>query len=147
MERVNEVNLFIQRNQKFYEEKFKKMNDTGKSASWNWAAFFLGIYWMIYRKMYFKAGAFFILSLVASSTPYIGGILNFAVLVGIGIYANALYMDHVDGNIEKVKTLFSDNKEVIIKKIGGTNLPLALGLYTVVLFFSIFSIVNKNSTH
>ncbi len=61
MERVNEVNLFIQRNQKFYEEKFKKMNDTGKSASWNWAAFFLGIYWMIYRKMYFKAGAFFIL--------------------------------------------------------------------------------------
>ena len=84
--------------------------------------------------MYFKAGAFFILSLVASSTPYIGGILNFAVLVGIGIYANALYMDHVDGNIEKVKTLFSDNKEVIIKKIGGTNLPLALGLYTVVLF-------------
>ena len=134
MERVNEVNLFIQRNQKFYEEKFKKMNDTGKSASWNWAAFFLGIYWMVYRKMYFKAGAFFILSLVASSTPYIGGILNFAVLVGIGIYANALYMDHVDGNIEKVKTLFSDNKEVIIKKIGGTNLPLALGLYTVVLF-------------
>lgn len=134
MERVNEVNLFIQRNQKFYEEKFKKMNDTGKSASWNWAAFFLGIYWMIYRKMYFKAGAFFILSLVASSTPYIGGILNFAVLVGIGIYANALYMDHVDGNIEKVKTLFSDNKEVIIKKIGGTNLPLALVLYTVVLF-------------
>lgn len=134
MERVNEVNLFIQRNQKFYEEKFKKMNDTGKSASWNWAAFFLGIYWMVYRKMYFKAGAFFILSLVASSTPYIGGILNFAVLVGIGIYANALYMDHIDGNIEKVKTLFSDNKEVIIKKIGGTNLPLALGLYTVVLF-------------
>lgn len=134
MERVDEINLFIQRNQKFYEEKFKKMNDTGKSASWNWAAFFLGIYWMVYRKMYFKAGAFFILSLVASSTPYIGGILNFAVLVGIGIYANALYMDHIDGNIEKVKTLFSDNKEVIIKKIGGTNLPLALGLYTVVLF-------------
>lgn len=134
MERVDEINLFIQRNQKFYEEKFKKMNDTGKSTSWNWAAFFLGIYWMVYRKMYFKAGAFFILSLVASSTPYIGGILNFAVLVGIGIYANALYMDHIDGNIEKVKTLFSDNKEVIIKKIGGTNLPLALGLYTVVLF-------------
>lgn len=134
MERLNEVNLFIQRNQKFYEEKFKKMNDTGKSASWNWAAFFLGIYWMIYRKMYFKAGAFFILSLVASSTPYIGGILNFAVLVGIGIYANALYMDHIDGNIEKVKTLFSDNKDVIIKKIGGTNLPLAVGIYTVVLF-------------
>ena len=31
METINEVNLFIQRNQKFYEEKFKKMNDTGKS--------------------------------------------------------------------------------------------------------------------
>ena len=86
---------------------------------------------MIYRKMYFKAGAFFILSLVASSTPYIGVILNFAVLVGIAIYANALYLDHINGNIEKTNTLFPDNKEVIIKRIGGTNLPLALGLYVV----------------
>ena len=140
MERVNEVNLFIQRNQKFYEEKFKKMNDTGKKASWNWAAFFLGVYWMIYRKMYFKAGAFFILSLVASSTPYIGGILNFAVLVGIGIYANALYMDHIDQNIEKVKLLFSDNKEKVIKQIGGTNLPLALGVYIILLFSLFFTL-------
>lgn len=131
MEQLNEVSLFIQKNQKFYEEKFKKIYETGKSRSWNWAAFFMGIYWMIYRKMYFKAGAFFILSLVASSTPYIGVILNFAVLVGIAIYANALYLDHINGNIEKTNTLFPDNKDVIIKRIGGTNLPLALGIYVV----------------
>lgn len=36
--------------------------------------------------------------LVVSSTPYIGVILNFAVLVGIGIYANDLYLDHINGN-------------------------------------------------
>ena len=79
-EQLNILSLFIQKNQDFYEKKFKKMEETGKSISWNWAAFFMGIYWMIYRKMYFKAGAFFILSLVASSTPYIGWILNIAVL-------------------------------------------------------------------
>ena len=32
------------------------MKESGKSISWNWAAFFMGIYWMVYRKMYFKAG-------------------------------------------------------------------------------------------
>lgn len=131
MQQVNELNLFIQKNLNFYEEKFRKMDDSGKSISWNWAAFFMGIYWMIYRKMYFKAGAFFILSLVASSTPYIGGILNLAVLIGIGIYANALYQDQIRGNIEKTKGLLPEAKEIIAKKRGGTNLPLAIGLYAV----------------
>lgn len=130
-QQVNDVNLFMQKNQKFYEEKFRKMDDRGKSISWNWAAFFMGIYWMIYRKMYFKAGAFCILSLVASSTPYIGLVLNFAVLVGIGIYANALYLDHIQENIEKTKTLSPNNKEEILKSKGGTNLPLALGIYVI----------------
>ena len=104
------------------------MDETGKSISWNWAAFFMGIYWMIYRKMYFKAFAFFILSVVASHTPYIGTILNFAILIGIGIYANALYLDHVRESIKKINILFPNNKEEIIKKKGGTNLPLALGI-------------------
>ncbi|WP_419727083.1 DUF2628 domain-containing protein [Terrisporobacter petrolearius] len=131
MQQVNELNLFIQKNLNFYEEKFRKMDDSGKSISWNWAAFFMGIYWMIYRKMYFKAGAFFILSLVASSTPYIGGILNLAVLIGIGIYANALYQDQIRGNMEKTKGLLPEAKEIIAQKRGGTNLPLAIGLYAV----------------
>lgn len=131
MQQVNELNLFIQKNQNFYEEKFRKMDDSGKSISWNWSAFFMGIYWMIYRKMYFKAGAFFILSLAASYTPYIGSILNFAVLIGIGIYANALYQDQIRVNMEKIKGLLPEAKEIIAKKRGGTNLPLAIGLYAV----------------
>ncbi|SFJ09581.1 hypothetical protein TPDSL_27010 [Terrisporobacter petrolearius] len=145
MQQVNELNLFIQKNLNFYEEKFRKMDDSGKSISWNWAAFFMGIYWMIYRKMYFKAGAFFILSLVASSTPYIGGILNLAVLIGIGIYANALYQDQIRGNMEKTKGLLPEAKEIIAKKRGGTNLPLAIGLYAVhnIVVIAILVLVSK----
>ncbi|MDU4859882.1 MAG: DUF2628 domain-containing protein [Terrisporobacter othiniensis] len=145
MQQVNELNLFIQKNLNFYEEKFRKMDDSGKSISWNWAAFFMGIYWMIYRKMYFKAGAFFILSLVASSTPYIGGILNLAVLIGIGIYANALYQDQIRGNMEKTKGLLPEAKEIIAKKRGGTNLPLAIVLYAVhnIVVIAILVMVSK----
>ena len=128
-QQLNEVSLFIQKNYTFYEKKFLKMQQNGKSISWNWSAFFMGIYWMIYRKMYFKAGAFFILSLVASSTPYIGSVLNIAVLVGIGMYANALYLDHVEGSIEKVKILSPNKKDDVIKKIGGTNLRSAIIIY------------------
>ncbi len=140
-QQLNDLDLFIQRNHKFYEKKFRKMKETGKSRSWNWAAFFMGIYWMVYRKMYFKAGAFFILSLVASSTPYIGNILNLAVLIGIGIYANALYLDHIDGNIEKINILFPNDKDTILKKRGGTNLPLALSLYGVVVLTLLLGIL------
>ncbi len=130
MEQVNrdEINLFVQNNGNFYKRKFEKMDQTGKNMSWNWAAFFMGIYWMVYRKMYFKAGAFLLLSFVASYTPYIGNILNLCILVGIGIYANALYKDHVENNIEKATMLFPEQKEELLKKLGGTNLPLTIGL-------------------
>ena len=128
-QQLNEVSLFIQKNYTFYEKKFSRMQEKNRSISWNWSAFFMGIYWMIYRKMYFKAGAFFILSLVASSTPYIGSVLNIAVLVGIGMYANALYLDHIEGSIEKVKILSPNKKDEVIKKIGGTNLRSAIIIY------------------
>lgn len=137
-QQLNEVSLFIQKNYKFYEKKFRKMKETGRSISWNWSAFFMGIYWMIYRKMYFKAGAFFILSLVASSTPYIGDILNVAVLVGIGMYANALYLDHIEGHIERVKRLYPNEKYETINEIGGTNLPSAIIIYGIQIIAIIF---------
>ena len=130
MEQVNrdEITLFIQNNENFYKRKFKKMDDTGKSVSWNWAAFFMGIYWMVYRKMYFKAGAFLLLSMVASYTPYIGSILNLCVLFGIAVYANALYKDHVENSIKKVSILFPEKKEEALEKIGGTHLPMIIGI-------------------
>ena len=130
MEQVNrdEITLFIQNNENFYKRKFKKMDETGKSVSWNWAAFFMGIYWMVYRKMYFKAGAFLLLSMVASYTPYIGNILKLCVLFGIAVYANALYKDHVENSIKKVSILFPEKKEEALEKIGGTNLPMTIGI-------------------
>lgn len=130
-EQINEFTLFIQKNQRFYLEKFSKIEETGKSISWNWAAFFMGIHWMIYRKMYLKAAAFFLLSYVASSTPYIGFILNLGVLIGIAVYANALYLDHVSNNVEKAKILFPDELDSVAKKIGGTNLTLTVCIFII----------------
>ena len=142
MEQVNrdEITLFIQNNENFYKRKFKKMDETGKSVSWNWAAFFMGIYWMVYRKMYFKAGAFLLLSMVASYTPYIGNILNLCVLFGIAVYANALYKDHVENSIKKVSILFPEKKEEALEKIGGTNLPMTIGI-GVALFIIVFIVL------
>ena len=38
---VDLVGVFVQNNQKFYKNKFDKMKESGKSISWNWAAFFM----------------------------------------------------------------------------------------------------------
>lgn len=38
----------------YYEKAFSRLEETGKHT-WNWAAFFGGITWMLYRKMYLYA--------------------------------------------------------------------------------------------
>ena len=36
----------------YYIPRFRRMARNGSSVSWNWAAFFFGPYWLLYRKMY-----------------------------------------------------------------------------------------------
>ena len=65
----------------YYEKAFDRLDKTGKHT-WNWAAFFGGITWMLYRKMYFNALLFSILYLVtdlflcAHAVPKMGGELG-----------------------------------------------------------------------
>lgn len=36
----------------YYLPRFRRMSRNGSNLSWNWAAFFFGPYWFLYRKMY-----------------------------------------------------------------------------------------------
>ena len=46
-------------------------------------------------------------------------------------YKNALYLDHVEGNIKKASMIFPHDKEAVLRKKGGTNLPLTIALAVV----------------
>ncbi len=111
--------LFIGKNSGKYLKKFKEFSRTGEdsfAATWNWPAFFVPFFWLLYRKLYLWALACFIAGLI----PYVG----FAAMVSFGISANYLYYRHVKKKLLDVKTAqpVSDvHRAAAIARAGGVN--------------------------
>lgn len=51
-ERVEDVAAFVGPNSAYYLPRFYKMSKTGSRLSWNWPAFLITPYWLLYRKQY-----------------------------------------------------------------------------------------------
>lgn len=59
---------FVGKNAEVYQKKWKNKNPEKLNIGWNWAAFFVGGYWLLYRRMYKEwlliLGVVFALSIV-----------------------------------------------------------------------------------
>lgn len=53
----------------YYLPRFRRISD-GHSGGWNWSAFLLGPYWLLYRKMYLSGGLLLLLQFLQSSVLY-----------------------------------------------------------------------------
>lgn len=131
-----ELDLFISKNQMFYLEKFNQITKTGDKKTWNWAAFLTGIYWMLYRKMYLQAGICFVAAPILSCIPVVGWILSIGLWIGIGIYANSIYLDHINKKFRDINCADSSYRQILISKYGGTNmvLPIVFLIIPIALF-------------
>ncbi len=103
-----------------YLTKFRKFHVDGRDKfafTWHWPAFFFGMLWMAYRKLYGWALVVFLLSLV----PF----LNILLWPVWGLTGNYLYYKHTRKKILNLKTTqtFSDStqREAALQKIGGVN--------------------------
>jgi len=122
--------------QKYYMSKWSKFEESiiNKSDSWNWAAFFLTLFWMAYRKMYLYAvgisAAFFI---ITSIFPGLATPLGISLGVFLGMFGNKMYYEHARKVISKVNNNIVDlsKKERIIASKGGSSIGFAI-LFTVV---------------
>ncbi len=47
----------VRTNQPYYLPRFERMGKTGSKLSWNWAAFFIPSYWLLFRKQYLVGAA------------------------------------------------------------------------------------------
>jgi hypothetical protein len=119
---------FVGSNYYYYKTKWEHQTPDRSFTSWNWAAFFVPFYWMIYRKMYLYAFLFFIASIVGTIFP-IG--LIFHCLVGV--FANYLYLKTCNTTIKTASQYNNENAMTYIKKKGGTN-----GLGVILTIVSIF---------
>lgn len=129
----------------YYLNKFKHYDDSGVSVSWNWSAFFVSFYWLLYRKMWLLALLYFLLPIpfgiiqaILSQTSSVAvNLLNLAFLAGIFIvfpmYANGFYYRHIKKIIKKAisYTADEDKRLRMITADGGTS---AVALIVVIIF-------------
>lgn len=132
----------------YYLNKFKHYDDSGTSVSWNWSAFFVSFYWLLYRKMWFLALLYFLLpitvgimqAILSQISSVAVNLLNLLFLAGIFVifpmYANGLYYRHVKRNIKKAINYTSDEDKRLrmIAADGGTS---AVALIVVIIFLFI----------
>ena len=102
----------------YYLPRFEKMETLNSFTDWNWAAFFFGFWWMLYRKMYvFGAVALVVTELLSMLTiPGLGLLVSLAV----GVVGNFLYMKDINNRTDKAMDMQPEEREVFIQKNSGT---------------------------
>lgn len=117
----------IGQKEEYYVSKFLEMKKEDKKTSWNWPAFLITPYWLIYRKMYAYGGAVLAANLLLS---LIGGalcsLLSLAIDVVAGIYGNYIYMDYLEKQSQQAKTMTEAERAPFINGKSGVNTAAAV---------------------
>ena len=110
----------------YYQAQFEKITPKKQYAGFNIAAFFLGVVWLFYRKMYSYGFMSIGLIVVIGMVEIILGIessgANIGLAVAFGMFGNTLYKHHVDQQIAKVRQFGNSNVNTELENRGGTNL-------------------------
>jgi hypothetical protein len=117
----------VDRKTEYYIPRFREMEEQNRKNSWNWAAFFLAPYWLLYRKLYGLGAAALVVDLLISligstvlSTLAIGG---YAV---VAVFANHWYRMQIDDKVSQAKTMGEPHRSRFLAMNGGVNLAAAI---------------------
>jgi hypothetical protein len=141
----DELTAFAGKNASYYWRKSARGgHGEGLMAGWNWAAAFLSIFWMLYRRMHKE---FWIIvgilvvwgmaegllqalaDLQAEATRSIERVGNFVFAVVMGMIGNGLYLRRVRREVLQSRRLFSADPQghrTHLAKRGGTSWTAAL---------------------
>ncbi len=110
----------------YYQAQFEKITPKKQYAGFNIAAFFLGVVWLFYRKIYSYGFMAIGLIVVIGMVEIILGIessgANIGLAVAFGMFGNTLYKYHVDQQIAKIRQLGSGSVNTELENRGGTNI-------------------------
>ena len=110
----------------YYQAQFEKITPKKQYAGFNIAAFFLGVVWLFYRKMYrygFMAiGLIVVIGMVEILLGIESSGANIGLAVAFGMFGNTLYKHHVDQQIAKIRQFGNSNVNTELENRGGTNL-------------------------
>ncbi|MEC2073395.1 DUF2628 domain-containing protein [Alkalihalophilus marmarensis] len=137
---------------KYYKRKWNEMDEKKRQTSWNFAAFFLSLFWLGYRKMYryifIIMGLFLavdlLIFLAASGDEAMVMRLNNSVGMGLavatGLFGNYMYRLHMNKQIEltAASTTDPEKQKAMLRKKGGRSW---IGVVNTVLIFIGYLIV------
>ncbi|NPA16304.1 DUF2628 domain-containing protein [Persephonella sp.] len=143
MDKWEKYRLFIGKNADYYIQRFKKFEETGGALSWNWPAFFFGIVWMLYRKMYlygliaFLAGGILgmMIAVMSPGNMLLAAGVQLWLMIGFGAFGNYIYYYFVKNQVQRLENLYHDPEELkrALESYGGTNMVAPL-LYLLIIF-------------
>ncbi|SHJ94769.1 Protein of unknown function [Clostridium cavendishii DSM 21758] len=141
-----EYSLFVVENSKFYNEKFE-LFDNGKKLSWNWATFFLGGLWFIYRKLYAVGISLVLIGTLIDNlmSKHLSSPIYFFIWLAIDIlitvFGNYIYYQHTNKKIVEVKNMGLSEEETKLKlsKVGGTSPILPIALIVIIFMIDIIT--------
>lgn len=111
----------------YYIPQFQEMRAQNKKNTWNWSAFLIAPYWMIYRKMYTYGatvlGISFVLSLLGASAGYL---LPLCGHVALGVFGNYIYMSFLEKKAVQVKAMNEPYRTQFIAQNSGTSPTAAI---------------------
>ena len=106
----------------YYVPRFQKIKAEGNIASWNWAAFLVAPFWLMYRKMYgFAAAALavdVVISIIGSnllSLVSLGGYIVF------GILGNSIYMHYLENKAKQANSMGEQQRCYFLAANSGVN--------------------------
>src|SRR5574340_1091158 len=128
------------KNQDYYLRHFSRFDSDGRTgATWNWPAFLVTFYWLLYRKMWLNALIYFflpylvliLLAIIGVAAGDASGLLIGAgyllymagIFIGLPMYANALYYRHCRKVIAAVRATTHDTQRQLgeLDGKGGTS--------------------------
>ena len=133
------IRAFVQKNSDYYLLKWKLMAETFSKTSWNWASFLLGMWWLVYRKMYLYAFLLFLITLI-TWIPILGWIVALVIWVSMGLFGNYIYGQYVYKKLKELSLIAKSNDELrmLAMQKGGTSI---LAVVVLIVLFLILEFI------
>ena len=140
-----------------YYRKRQEELQSGKKISFSFYAFFLGFFWLGYRKMYKELlilfGSISIINifslLIVPESSSLDRVLNMFISVTIGAYANYFYIKKAERTINEARLIYAEEGDQLeyIRSKGGTNAwaPVIVGVCLISIGITYFILLDFGS--
>jgi hypothetical protein len=124
------LRTFVGKNYEYYSRKWAEAEQKANKNTWNWAAFFLSLWWTAYRKMYRHAAIICGIIVAATIYEFAFGLPGFvelaidlAIALAYGMQGNRWYKLHAEQKLrELAPTAATDEAtRARVTRAGGTS--------------------------